>query len=196
MWKSRVAALAGVLVGLLFLSSFAPTILFPPKLDQAGSTVFVIDHGTHSSIAIETSENDMIRYAYGDLHYYARRDTSLASGAAALLWPTNATLGRGTLTSVQSEGDLLEQIPVVIEKVYLIEVSESAASALIAELEEIFSSGEDQLIAVAPYGLDFVPHPDSYFWANNSSTTIAGWLRDLGVGVLGWGLFASWRVAG
>lgn len=196
MWKSRVAALAGVLVGLLFLSSFAPTILFPPQLDQAGSRVFLLDHGTHSSIVIETSQNNMIRYAYGDLNYYAKRDTSLGSGAAALLWPTSATLGRGTLTSVQSEEDLLKQIPVVIDKVYLIEVPASAAIALVAELEKIYKAGEDQLIEVTPYGLDFVPHPERYFWANNSSTTIAGWLRSLGVGVLGWGFFASWRVAG
>lgn len=138
----------------------------------------------------------MLRFAYGDERYYAKRDTSLGSGAAALLWPTPSTLGRGELLAPASKGNLESQLRVVVQIIYELEVQGSKADELIAKLEAIYAAGENQHIDVPAYGLVFAPHPKSYFWANNSSSVIAGWLRDLGVGVFGWGLLASWRVAG
>ncbi len=184
------------LIGLLFLSAFAPTVLVPagPSMDQR--SVFVIDHGTHSSLAIETSSGDMLRFAYGDERYYAKRDTSLGSGAAALLWPTPSTLGRGELLPPASKENLESQLPVVVQIIYELEVQGSEADELIAKLDAIYVAGEQDYIAVPAYGLVFAPHPDSYFWANNSSSVIAGWLREMGVGVFGWGLLASWSVSG
>ena len=184
------------LIVLLFLSAFTPTLLIPPSSETDQRSVFVIDHGTHSSLAIETSAGDMLRFAYGDLRYYAKRDTSLSSGAAALLWPTPSTLGRGELSGPASKENLASQLRVVVEIIYELEVPSSKADGLISKLDAIYFAGETDHIAVDVYGLVFAPHPDSYFWANNSSSIIAGWLRDMGVGVFGWGLLASWRVAG
>ena len=192
----RLVWVALTLIGLLFLSAFTPTVLIPPSPGADSRKVFVIDHGTHSSLAIETSSGDMLRFAYGDERYYAKRDTSLGSGAAALLWPTPSTLGRGELLPPASKENLESQLRVVVQIIYELEVPSSKADELIAKLDAIYVAGEAQHIDVPAYGLVFAPHPDSYFWANNSSSVIAGWLREMGVGVFGWGLLASWRVAG
>lgn len=187
------AALA--LISLLLLSTFAPTVLLPPSNVNDPRAVFVIDHGTHSSLAIETGSGELIRYAYGDKRYYATRDTSLASGAAAVLWPTSATLGRGELQGPATEENLQSQLRVVVQITYELEVQGSRADELIARLNTIHTAGKAEHLEVPAYGLVFAPHPADYFWAHNSSSIIAGWLREMGVGVFGWGLFASWRVA-
>jgi len=190
----RLAFLALTLIGLLFLSAFTPTVLFPSSSVADQRSVFVIDHGTHSSLAIETSSGEMLRFAFGDMRYYATRDTSLGSGAAALFWPTPSTLGRGELLGPASIEKLQSQLRVVVEVIYQLEVPSSKADELISKLDAIYFAGEQDHIAVPAYGLVFAPHPDSYFWVNNSSSVIAGWLRELGVRVFGWGLIASWRV--
>lgn len=189
-WMGLVAA------GLLVLSAFTPTALIPPSAEPAARKVFVIDHGTHSSLALETESGEMIRYAYGDLRYYATRDTSLGSGVAALLIPTPATLGRGELSAPATAASVQQQSRVVVEIIYELEVREDLADALMIELDGIFFRGQAEHIAVPAYGLVFAPHPEDYFWANNSSTVIARWLGQMDVGVFGWGLIASWRVAG
>lgn len=182
--------------GLLLLSAFTPTVLFPPSEVQDPRTVFVIDHGTHSSVAIETGSGQMIRYAYGDLRYYANRDTSLGAGAAALLWPTPSTLGRAELEGPATKQSVMRQLRVVVEIVYELEVEGVSADQLILELDEIHARNPAEQINVPAYGLVFASHPVDYFWGHNSSSVIAGWLGDMGVRMFGWGLIASWRVVG
>ena len=192
----RIPAALAVVVGLLVMSVLTPTQLFPESQISEKRQVLLIDHGTHSSLALETNEGGLIRFAYGDLRYYANRDTSLESGAAALLWPTPATLGRAELAGPPTAQNLKSQLVVVVDTIYSIEAEAAAVDELIAKLDQIHSSGEAQHVAVPAYGFVFAPHPDDYFWANNSSTMIADWLRELGVSTFGWGLLASWWVAG
>jgi hypothetical protein len=181
-------------LALLIASAFTPTSLFAPTDTAKPRSVFVIDHGTHSSLALETSAGALIRYSYGDLRYYALRDTSLASGAAALLIPTPATLGRGELEGPATTQNLRNQLVVEVQVIHELKVESSRVDALIAKLEGLHAVGSADHIDVPAYGLTFSPHPAYYFWARNSSTAIAGWLRELDVRVVGWGLIASWWV--
>lgn len=180
---------------LLFVSFFTPTYIYPPKNLIEPRGVFVIDHGTHSSLAIENSRQQLIRYAYGDFRYYALRDTGLSSGAAALLFPTPATLGRAEIKGGASLENLSEQLVVAVEVIYQLEVEASAADQLISKLDSIHLIEREKHVDVPAYGLVFAPHPDDYFWAHNSSTIVADWLRDMRVELLGWGLIASWGLA-
>jgi hypothetical protein len=191
---SRMLWLVPVSAVLFVISVLVPTSVTAPANPANPRAVFLIDHGTHSSLAIETSNGEMLRYSYGDLRYYAKRDTSLASGAAALLWPTPATLGRGELQGPISVESLRSQLVVVVEQIYPLEVSGNRADALIARLDEIFIQGQGELISVPEYGLIFAPHPQSYFLSSNSSTMIGAWLRELGATVFGWSLTSSWTV--
>ena len=192
----KVRFIGFALIALLLLSAVSPTVLVPPRDISDPTTVFVIDHGTHTSLAIQADSVTLIRYAYGDKRYYAERDTSLSSGASALLIPTPAVLARAELEMVSSVDGLLEQLPVVVESVYELEVESSKANDLIRKLESIYLQSDQELISVPAYGLVFATHPSDYHLLNNSSTMIASWLREMGVVTVGWGLIASWGVAG
>jgi hypothetical protein len=191
---SRVLWLASAAAGLLVVSVLVPTSVTVPKNPTDPRAVYLIDHGTHSSLVIQTSDNKMLRYSYGDFRYYALRDTSLASGAAALFWPTPATLGRGELKGPVSEKSLRDQLVVVVEEIYRIEVAAEKADRLILDLDAIYFAGEGALVKVPEYGLIFAPHPIDYFWNSNSSTMIGVWLKKLGADVFGWALISSWNV--
>ena len=181
------------LIALLLLSFVSPTVLIPPKVDGERNKVFLIDHGTHTSLAIQQSSETFIRYAYGDKNYYAKRDTSLSSGARALLVPTESVLARGELERIESEADIEQALPVVVQRVFSFDVEGSKANALIAKLDSIHSTSAEQ-IDVPAYGLVFADHPSDYHLFSNSSTMISSWLRELGITTLGWGLIASWAV--
>jgi len=187
--KTRFASIS--LLGLLFLSLVSPTVIIPEGSVIESSKVFVIDHGTHTSLAIQKDSETFIRYAYGDKNYYAKRDTSLSSGARALLVPTESVLARGELAGIESADDFEQALPVVIQKVYEFDVEKPKANALISSLDSMHSASTDQ-IEVPAYGLVFADHPKDYHLFSNSSTMIASWLRELGVRTLGWGMIASW----
>jgi hypothetical protein len=191
---SRIFWLLAISSSLLLISILVPTSVTAPKSPSNPRVVFLIDHGTHSSLAIETSAGQMLRYSYGDLRYYAKRDTSLASGAAAILWPTPATLGRGELRGPISEESLRDQLVVVVEQIYTLEVAGDKADQLVAKLDGIYLEGLKKHVSVPAYGLIFAPHPTDYFLTSNSSTMVGVWLRELGVGVFGWSLISSWNV--
>lgn len=190
----RVFLIAATAAALLVASALVPTSITPAKNPPDARAVFVIDHGTHSSLAIETVDGQLLRYSYGDFRYYATRDTSLASGAAALFWPTEATLGRGELAGPASEQILKRQLVVVVETIHSLKVAGDRADQLIAKLDAIYLAGRDELVAVPAYGLIFAPHPTNYFLTSNSSTMVGIWLRELGVEIFGWALVSSWSL--
>ncbi len=182
-----LAAAALLLTGCV-TSLQAPEPISDPRV------VFVIDHGRHSSVAIETPSGNLVRYSYGDMRYYRDQDTSLRSGAAALLWPTPATLGRAELAGEATASSLQTQLVVGVQEILTLEVSGEKADALMEKLDSIHQEGVADHLVVPAYGLVFAPHPTDYIWWNNSSTVIAGWLAEMGVEVNGLGLIASWRV--
>jgi len=188
-WVSLAAALT------LLASVLDPTTVTTPKNLTDARQVFLIDHGTHSSIAIETAAGDMVRYAYGDLRYYANRDTSLASGAAAVLIATPATLGRAELEGPAHTDNLRRQLVVLVDTIYSLEVEAAQADRLMGKLDQLHQAGAAEHISVPAYGLIFAPHPDDYIWYRNSSSVIAGWLEEMDVAVFGWRLLANWRLA-
>jgi hypothetical protein len=72
-------------MGLLFLSSFAKTVLISSSSVREQKKVFVMDPGTYSSSAVETDYGKTLRS-------HATRDTGLMSGPAAPLWLAPAAL--------------------------------------------------------------------------------------------------------
>lgn len=179
---------------LVVLLTGCTTSLGEPESPLDPRTVLLIDHGRHSSVAIETATGSLVRYSYGDKRYYQDQDTSLASGAAALLWPTPAVLGRLALAGEATPESLENQLVVGIEDILVLQVEGSAADDLMADLDALHLKGQEEHLLVPAYGLVFAPHPKDYVWWHNSSTMIATWLEEMGVEVRGPGLLASWEV--
>jgi hypothetical protein len=198
-WFSGCSSLrCGLVVSsvVLFLTGCVTTTLETPDKPENPRTVFLIDHGRHSSLVLSTEDGDLIRYAYGDWRYYADQDTSLSSGAAALLWETPATLARGELEGPPELAVLKSQLRVGVEDTYGFEVSGADADSLREQLDDLFSQGASEHQYVGAYDMTFSPHPEPYTWRNNSATMIGRWMSQLGVGVKGWSLVASWEVVG
>ena len=199
LWVAALAvigvALAGLAGGLtLVLNGGLATVLVAPDNPVDSRAVFVIDHGRHSSIAIETASGDLVRYSYGDQRYYRDQDTSVQSGAAALLWPTPATLGRAQLATEATAASLRAALVVGVEDILPLQVEGRLADRLMVDLDQLHAQGVADHVFVDAFGLVFAPHPTDYVWWHNSSTVIAGWLEELGVDVWGPGLVASWEI--
>jgi hypothetical protein len=192
--RRTLLALGFLAPGLLVVLTGCTTSLGEPESPLDPRTVLVIDHGRHSSVAIETATGSLVRYSYGDKRYYQDQDTSLASGAAALLWPTPAVLGRAALAGEATPESLEAQLVVGIEEILVLQVEGSAADELMHTLDALHLEGQAEHLLVPAYGLVFAPHPKDYVWWHNSSTMIATWLEEMGVEVRGPGLLASWEV--
>lgn len=191
--RLRALAAGGAVV---FLTGCVTTTLYPPDTPVHPRTVFLIDHGRHTSLVMATDAGDLVRYAYGDWRYYADQDTRLRTGVAALLWPTAGTLARSQLDGPADLEVLRSQLRVGVEAVWKFEVAGGDVDRLRRALDEVHESGAASHQYVAAYDMTFAPHPEPYTWINNSATMISRWVEQLGVEVDGWGMVASWEVIG
>jgi hypothetical protein len=179
---------------ILFLSGCGTTYLKPPTNPPDPRTVFVLDHGRHTSLVVTTDAGDLVRYAWGDWRFYAAQDTRLRTGAAALFCRTPSTLARRELAGPAEAAVLLAQLRVGVQMIHVLQVGGADADRLRAELDALHAQGADRHLYVAVYDLVFAPYPEPYTWRNNSTTKIAEWLDAMGVEVSGPALVARWQV--
>jgi hypothetical protein len=169
------------------------TRVTPPSAPENPGTIFLLDHGRHTSLVVSTPEGSLVRYAYGDWRYYAERQTGFGSAVAALLWSTPGALGRRALPGPPTADAVREQVPLAIEALFEIEVERSRIELLRAALDAIVLSAERQLETPETF-LTFVPYPRDYNLRHNSNSMIAAWLEELGCEVSGIRVRANWRV--
>lgn len=168
----------------------------PPESPIRPVTVLLLDHGRHASLVLPHGELGAVRYSYGEWRYYALNRTGFRSGAAALLWPTQAALGRRVLGGETSVEDVRQTLRVATDSIYLIPADGGLVRELLGELEALFSLGAvDTVHESAVFNLDFVPHPESYFFFRNSNAMVARWLRRLGATTRGVPVLSSWHLA-
>jgi hypothetical protein len=189
-WRRRCPAL--VVAVLLCLSGCGATI-YPPQPDAEPAQVAVLDHGWHSSLILEIP-GGMVRYSYGDWNWYALRRTGPAEGTAALLWPTQAALGRRQLPGPFSPTAISREVRVASEDAIYLTVDARAVRRLVNRLDRIYRENSAALVYNEPYDLWFVPHPDPYSIARNSNRMVADWLEQLECRVEGTTLFAIWQL--
>lgn len=190
-WRRRRAALAAA--ALLCLPGCGATI-YPPHPVAEPAQVAVLDHGWHSSLILETP-GGMLRYSYGDWSWYALRRTGPAEGIAALLWPTQAALGRRQLPGPFSPAAIAREVRVAFEDAIYLTVDTQAVHRLVTRLDRIYHENSAALVYNEPYDLWFVPHPDPYSISRNSNRVVADWLEQLGCRVEGTTLFDIWQLS-
>ena len=169
------------------------THVTPPAAPETPASVFVLDHGRHTSLVVSTPEGDLVRYAYGDWRFYAERQTGLGHGIAALLWSTPGALGRRDLPGPPEHAVVRERVLVEIDTVYALVVERARVEALRASLDGIFAAAERSL-DTPETGLVFVPHPVDYRLRHNSNTVVGLWLEALGCELNRRPIFARWRI--
>lgn len=161
--------------------------------------MYVADYGRTSKLLLpggqgrangaSATETTWWEYTYGDWSWYAKSNTSLLNGAAALLLPTKATLGRRELKTDGSRPGLPAQT------IYAIEVERSASERLSARLDRVFTAAGER-VDNAEHGMRFARLDESYWLCNQSSTRMKRWLEELGCEVRGWTLIARFEVVG
>lgn len=196
MWNDGVARLliGGLLLAALGFLGGCVNRVEPPTNLQAPATVFLLDHGRHTSLVVPAAEGGLVRYAYGDWRYYAERKTGPGHGIAALLWSTPGALGRRALPGPATAQAVRAQVPLLITALYEIEVERKRIGVLRAELDGYFDTA-DAPLETPEVVLSFVRHPRAYSLRHNSNTAIAGWLKTLGCRVSGPAILARWHIA-
>lgn len=190
--RARAWRVALALAAIALLVGCANHVV-PPVDVRDPAFVFVLDHGRHTSLVVSTPEGGLVRYAYGDWRFYAKRETGLGRAIAALLWQTPGALGRRELRGPPTAEAVRARIPLVIVNLYGIEVEQARVEALRKELDAIFAAAE-QPLDTPETDLIFVPHPRAYTLSHNSNTAVAGWLTQLGCEVRGPAINARWRI--
>jgi hypothetical protein len=165
----------------------------PPAAPETPALVFVLDHGYHTSLVLSTPDGGLVRYAYGDWHFYAERQTGPEHAIAALLWSTPGALGRRQLPGPPEYDAVREQVLVGIDAVYQITVEQARIEALRASLDSIVAAAERSL-ETPEADLVFVPHPVDYHLRHNSNTVVGLWLEALGCERNRRPIFARWRI--
>ncbi|WP_006786699.1 DUF2459 domain-containing protein [Thiorhodospira sibirica] len=187
---SSIVVLLWVYLG---LSGCTPVRIHPPTELTQPRSVFLLDHGRHSSLVLPKPDGGLVRYAYGDRHYYAYGETTWRTAIAALFQETPAVLGRRDLPGPADVQLLASQVKVPIADIFEIYVENARIAALYAELEQHFQRAASTHYRAA-VDLEFVPHPTPYRLTHNSNQVIADWLTYLGCRIEGRPITAHWHV--
>lgn len=166
------------------------TTLVTPCGSPPRQTVYVLDHGRTSSLALPDETGGFVRYVYGDWRWYALNETTVSAGIAALLWPTQGALGRAASPSRFTADDA----PAAYEQMHVLEVEAKRVQRLRRRLDALYTVSADRRVHNSLYDMDFVPYPQPYSALHNSNQVIAAWLEELGCEVRGPALWSNWRV--
>ena len=164
-----------ILIGGILTMTLAgcATTIVPPPSPQQPVTVYLLDHGRTSSLAVPRDDGSFTRYVYGDWNWYALMKVGFVQGIAALFWPTQGALGRGIINRPSDMRDMLRKFDLESEKVFAIHVDRRRVDELNRRMDDIFLENADSLVRNEPYALEFVRHPSQYTICYNSNHAVA-----------------------
>lgn len=180
-------------LAVLLCGGCAATVTPPP--DPADPRpAFILDHGRHTTLVVVDSAGRPVRYAFGQLSTYPDGDIGFFRGMGALLLPAEGTLGRRVLPGPPTPANVREAIGVNVEEMHCIAVSGERSNRLQRILNMVF----EENLATARYNpgwnLEFVAHPEDYWFGNTSNQAVEQWLVELGCEVEGVTTFANWDI--
>jgi hypothetical protein len=185
-------AATALLAAALTMMGCANTVV-PPENPARPVAAFLLDHGRHASLVLETEEG-MTRYAWGDWDYYALNRTGPLRASGALFAANTSGLARKRLPGPAAATRVRRQVAVPIEALWRIEVAEEHAHRLHARVDQRFREARATLTINPLYDLEFVHGGEPYNWTRNSNHQVGYWLRALGCEVRMGGPFSDWRV--
>jgi hypothetical protein len=190
--SSRLPVLL-VLTALLVQAGCTATVLPPAAVDEP-ARIAILDHGRHTSLALEEPDGAVVLYAYGDWEWFALRRTGPREASAAVLGPSQAALGKKHLPGPLTVQTMLEQVRVLVTDIIILHVERRRLDELAARLDAVFRANISSLVHNDSYDLDFVYHPEPYSVFHNSNEVVADWLEELGCRVTRPSLFFTWKL--
>jgi hypothetical protein len=176
------------LISVILIAS--PAVIIPPVEPVQPVTVYVVDLGLHSRLVLPDDEEGLVQYAYGDWRYFALNEQDLGSGIAALLIPTQGTLGRRKYEDV----DQLKQA--ISDDVTILDfaVARAKARKLQKSLDQRFQQNINTQVFNPVSQMNFVKDDMDYTLYHNSNHELVAWLEDLDCRVEGFVLLADFQV--
>lgn len=183
---------------LLFWSTGCTNLVHPPREVNDPVTVYVADHGKHSSLLLpgrgDVVAGGYVQYAYGDWRAFVENDNSWRSYLRAAFVSRKSALGR----RVHHESDpakLRRRIAAL--RLESVTVERAAADSLRRELEAAWHSRAAEAVDNPLVRLTLVPYEGPnwrYSLLNHCNHTTARWLRRLGCGVWRPAMVSHFRV--
>jgi len=175
-------------ISLILIAS--PAVIIPPVNPEEPVTVYVVDLGLHSRLVLPDGDDGFMQYAYGDWRYFALNQKDLGSGIAALLFPTQGTLGRRKYENI----DQLQQA--IDDNTNILDFS--VAKAKVTSLKNVLDKRFEQNIETQIFNpvnqMNFVQDDLDYTLYHNSNHELVFWLQSLDCRVEGFVLLADFQV--
>ncbi|WP_414563985.1 MULTISPECIES: DUF2459 domain-containing protein [unclassified Anabaena] len=169
----------------------SPAVIIPPPKPIQPVTVYVIDQGLHSQLVLPDGDNKLIQYAYGDWRYFALNQQNLGSGIAALLIPTQGTLGRREYQNLIEMKQTLNSNHNVL--------SFAVAKLDVIQLKQLLDKRFNQNIATQIFNplnkMYFVQDDLDYTLYHNSNHELVVWIEALHCRVEGFVLLADFKIS-
>ena len=163
----------------------------PPVALSDPVGVFVVDYGSHASLALPEEDSSLIEWSWGDWNWYALERTGAVEGLQALFTSPRSTLSRRELAPAEDAEELTTRVGA--EKVLALNVERERARALQRHLEARWLRRREHAVRHRS-GRIFVPDDAPYSLSNNSVHELARWLRALGAEVSGSGVTANFKL--
>lgn len=189
----RFAVLRFLVMAVALLAAGCTAVVTAPAPDEPRAA-FILEHGRHTSLVLTNQEGMPVRYAFGELRWYAHSQTGFFRGLSALLTPTPGTLGRRELAEPATRENIRTAVGVPIEFVHCLAAPADRVDRLGRLLDEVFNQHVDTLHVNERMNLEFVEVPERYWFGTNSNNAVGRWLERLDAEVTGSTAFANWRV--
>lgn len=180
----RISILSVVaLVVAAFILVRSSTTIIAPADPVAPVTVYITDYGYHRRLVLPTSQGKLLQYTYGDWDYFALNRQNWNNAIAALLIPTQGTLGRREFKDL---AQLRQTLGLDWQDILLsLEVSSSRVFSLEQSLDIRFNQNIDTSIFNPHNSLTLVKDERNYSLWHNSNHELVSWLESLDCQVRG-----------
>lgn len=164
-----------------------------PEDPESPAQAYLVNHGRHASLVLPAPNGQWTRYTHGEWRWYALDQRGPLRAVQAILWPTQAAIGRATLSEPPPPtASVVPGIPEGYVQATPFTVSGQRVQALRQRLDGYFVDPPKRRYQPR-YGLEFVPFPGGYWFLQQSNEVTADWLRALGLTVRGPTLFSRWH---
>lgn len=153
-------------------------------------SVFVADHGIHTSILLPRENGKIAQFAYSQWHWAALDQDHWYRSPFALLIPNTGTIGRRDFDGpcdYECVRDRLERLGRTppMQSLHEVRVSRAAAAKLLGELDHRWESQSNGNVFNEKRGMWFVRDSTRYSLFHNCNHEVAEWVRSLGCEVGG-----------
>lgn len=168
----------------------------PPANVNDPVTVFVADHGIHTSLILPREDGQLAQFSYSRFDWAALDYDQWYRSLGAIMVPGPGTVGTRdfpgppTIENLTHQFELTNNHPPV-QAIYSVDVSAARRDAVLASLEARWAEHQDTMVVNSKRGLRFVKDSTSYSLFHNCNHEVAQWLRDLGCEISGAGMTAE-----